>query len=415
MSFTIKINTQFVETKFLDYTVEELVDDQDFLLWLNRHSENHQLNKLVGESPQFALKVRKAREIILLIKVKEESVLQDDIYSLWEKVEEFDKLKRSGKGIRHFRVFLRYAAAIVIVMMLSTIVFWKLKQNEEYVWVASDAARVAEQSTLILSTGEEIDLKKDESSIRVNGSNQVIQINNDSIISLSSDRKAISKEAMNQVVVPFGKKSIIELADGTKVWLNAGSRMAFPDRFLGSNREVFLEGEAYFEVSPDTRKPFFVRTKEIVIRVLGTKFNLSAYDADPNVMTVLVEGTVSMSENRGINLFGKEFILHDSQSALFNKTDLTTIVKKEAHVEDFTAWTSGWFTFKKEPLNMVFKKLERYYNVHFVYNERFPSGDIITGKLDLKESIEEVMKVLADLAQISYKIDQKNIFIEQNK
>ena len=110
---------------------------------------------------------------------------------------------------------------------------------------------------------------------------------------------------MNQVVVPFGKKSSIELADGTKVWLNAGSRMAFPDRFTGSRREIFLEGEAFFNVTPDKSMPFYVKTKEVVIRVLGTKFNVSAYEADNEVVTVLVEGTVSMRENKGSTFWGR--------------------------------------------------------------------------------------------------------------
>ena len=152
----------------------------------------------------------------------------------------------------------------------------------------------------------------------------------------------------------------------------------------------------------------------MVVRVLGTKFDLSAYESDRDVMTVLVEGTVSLSVNKGRTVFGKEVILNGHQRAMFNKTDLTTKVNQEDHVEIFTAWTEGWFPFYKEPLNNVFRKVERYYNVQFVYNELFPSGDLISGKLDLKESIEEVMKVLADVANVSYQIDQNKIYIELN-
>ena len=158
-----------------------------------------------------------------------------------------------------------------------------------------------------------------------------------------------------------------------------------------------------------------VKTKEVVVKVLGTKFNVSAYEADSEVMTVLVEGAVSMRENKGMNLFGKEVILKPNQRAMFNKADFTTTVNDEAHAEIYTAWTEGWFPFYKEPLSNVFKKVERYYNVQFVYNEVFPSEDLISGKLDLKNSIEEMMKVLADVARISYQIDQNKIFIELHK
>jgi ferric-dicitrate binding protein FerR (iron transport regulator) len=196
--------------------------------------------------------------------------------------------------------------------------------------------------------------------------------------------------------------------------LNAGSKLAFPDRFSGSKREVFLEGEAYFDVTPEKGFPFFVRTKEVIIKVLGTKFNLSAYEADKEVMTVLVEGKVSLRENRGIGLFGDEIILNRSESALFNKSDFSTKVSHVEQTENYTAWTEGWFPFSKEPLENVFKKIERYYNVRFVYNNLFPSGDLISGKLDLKESIDEVMKVLADVAKIKYRIEKESIYIELN-
>lgn len=404
-----------MENKYLEYTAEEMVDDRDFLVWLNALSKNHELDKLVRENPSFALKVNQAREMINMLKVKEEPVMPEDIYAIWEKIELFERSNKPKIGIRNFQSILKYAAIVVFVLMFSTFGYWKMKQKEEKQWFSLQAGKTAQQSRLILSSGEEIDLKRDESTIKVNAQNHAIQINNDSTVALSNiDNKNIDV-AMTQVVVPFGKKSCIELADGTKVWLNAGSKMAFPDRFTGSKREVFLDGEAYFNVTSDKNKPFYVKTKEIVVRVLGTKFNLSAYQADKEVTTVLVEGKVSMRENSGINLFGKETLLNSNQKAVFDKTNLTTTVNQEPNAEIFTAWTDGWFPFSKEPLNNVFKKVERYYNVQFVYSELFPSGDLISGKLDLKDSIEDVMKVLADVAKVTYRIDQKKIFIELNK
>jgi hypothetical protein len=404
-----------VEKKYLEYTVEEMVDDRNFLLWLNHQFENHELDKLFINNPQFARKVSQAREIILLLSENEVQVSQDDVNSIWENIFQFDRSYQIRLRNMKYQNFLKYAAAIIFVLMLSALGYWKIRSEKEHQWYAFKNDQSALQSRLILSSGEEIDLKKNESTIRLNTQNHVISINNDSIISLSDTGSNMTETAMNQVVVPFGKKSVVELADGTKVWLNAGSRMAFPDRFTGSRREVFLEGEAYFNVTSDKNKPFLVKTKDIVIRVYGTKFNLSAYDSDKDVMTVLVEGTVSLSENKGLNLFGKEIILNSHHSALFNKTDLTTKIYEEAHTEIYTAWTEGWFPFYKEPLSNVFKKLERYYNVQFEYNELFPSGDLISGKLDLKESIEGVMKVLADVAKISYRIDEKKIHIELNR
>ena len=404
-----------MDNKYLDYTAEEMVEDRNFLIWLNRLSENHELDKLLDENPHFAIKINQAREIIRLLKVQEEPVLQDNINAMWESIARSDRVHQSKFRIRRYNRLLKYAAAVVFLLMLSTFGYLKLKQQESHKMYAFRSDETVEQSKLILASGREIDLKKDESTIKVNEQGHAIRINNDSLISLPGSNEENIETPMNQIVVPFGKKSSVELADGTKVWLNAGSKMAFPDRFTGSKREVFLEGEAFFNVTPDKSKPFFVRTKEIVIRVLGTKFNLSAYEADNEVMTVLVEGTVSMMENKGINLLGNETILNAHQRATFNKADLTTKVNDEAQAGIYTAWTDGWFPFCKEPLSNVFKKVERYYNVQFVYSELFPSGDLISGKLDLKDSIEDVMKVLADVAKVTYRIDQKKIFIELNK
>lgn len=404
-----------MDNKYLDYSVEEMVDDQRFLLWLNRHSENHELDRLFHDHPQFARKVGLARKMLQLLNVKEESVPQEDIHAIWENILVVDQ---EGKGVRRlgfFRNMLKYAAVLLLAVSLVSLVFWQLQEKQVKKWYAFKPVQTTQQSRLILSSGEVIDLKKDESSIRVNAQSHAIRINNDSLITLSEAKSKVAEAAMNQVVVPYGKKSIVELADGTKVWLNAGSKMAFPDRFTGSKREVFLEGEAYFNVSPDKGKPFFVKTKEVVVRVLGTKFNLSAYEADGEVTTVLVEGAISMRENRGVNLFGKEVILKPNQRALFNKSEMTTSVFEEAHAELYTAWTEGWFPFYKEPLNNVFKKVERYYNVQFIYDDVFPSEDLISGKLDLKYSIDEVMKALADVAGISYQINQNKIYIELHK
>lgn len=400
--------------KFLGYTVEEMLEDRDFPVWLKHLSENHDLSRLVDEHPKFAFKVRQAKEIIMLLNVKEDPVFKDEIYVMWEKISEVDLDYQAQSRIRRFRGYLKYVAAAVFLLLFSTYAYWELNKESVFQWVSTAPGTSIRQSRLILSSGEEIDLKKDESVIRVSSQHNAISINNDSTVALSGAGQSKSEIAMNQVVVPFGKKSLVELSDGTKVWLNAGSRMAFPARFSGSKREVFLEGEAYFDVTHDKSNPFFVNTKEVIIKVLGTKFNVSDYEADKEVATVLLEGSVSLRENKGLNFFGEEIIMNRHQRALFSKGGLATKVYEESNPEIFTAWTEGWFTFYKEPLGNVLKKVERYYNVEVVGTDLFQSDDLISGKLDLKDSIEDVMKVLADVAKVSYRINQQKIFIVKN-
>lgn len=400
--------------KFLRYTVEEMLEDRDFPVWLKHLSENQELSRLVDDNPKFAYKVRQAKEIIMILNVKEEPVFKDEIYAMLAKISEVDVDHQSQLRTRRIRGYFKYAAAVVFVLMLSALGYWELNKETVFQWASNEAPTAIKQSRLILSTGEEIDLKKDESVIKVSAQQNSIRINNDSIVALSAVGAKRSEIAMNQVVVPFGKKSLVELSDGTKVWLNAGSKMAFPARFSGSKREVFLEGEACFDVTHDKSNPFFVNTREVIIRVLGTKFNVSDYEADKEITTVLLEGSVSLRENKGINFFGEEVILKRYQRALFSKAGLSTKVYDEANPEIFTAWTEGWFTFYKEPLGNILKKVERYYNVQVVGTNLFQSDDLISGKLDLKDSIEDVMKVLADVAKVTYRIDHQKIFIVIN-
>lgn len=410
----VETNTKLVYKKYLNYTVIEMLEDRDFPVWLKHQSENNDLTRLMEQNPQFSHKVSQAREIIRLISPNEVPVQKEDIFSVWGKITEFDLAHQSALRTRSYYGILKYAAVLIFALLLGSLGYWRLTKEETFEWSAFRADTTLQQSKLILSSGEEIDLKQVESIIKVNAQNQAININNDSIVSLPGTGGNSSEIAMNQVVVPFGKKSMIELADGTRVWLNAGSKMAFPVRFSGSKREVYLEGEAFFDVSPDKTLPFFVMTKDIVIRVLGTRFNVSDYEIDQEVTTVLLEGSVSLKENREVNLFGKEVILSRNQRASFNKLDLTTKVTDDVNADLAVAWTEGWFPFNKEPLGNVLKKVERYYNVRVEYVGLFPTDDLISGKLDLKDSLDGVMRVLGDVAKLTYRIDQNKIYVRIN-
>lgn len=308
------------------------------------------------------------------------------------------------------KFFLKYAAILIITLSIGVAGFWGFYQiQKSYVYSTVAYSGKNSKSQLHLSNGTIVDIEKDNSKITLGG-DQKITIDDKKVIDLN--KTSLSDESkMNEVDVPFGKKSQLTLEDGTKVWLNAGSRMAFPTKFKGKKREVFLEGEGYFEVAHNPKLPFYVNTNDIVIKVLGTRFNISAYGSDKLIETVLIEGRVAISELSTLSFMKKESILVPNQKASYDRNEGSMVVSDEPNVEYTIAWTKGWFKFQQQSITDVLNKLQRYYNVKFVLSPGFPKGDLITGKLDLKDSIDQIMRALDIIVILQYRIDGNQIYI----
>ena len=400
--------------KYLTYSLEELLDDTDFIAYLVHSTHKNEWELLFQSSPELKRKALDAKKIIENISDSHEELSEKEVLALWQNIDRYDKLllNRHNKGVPY--TILRYAAVILFLVSAGTVAwyyFGKDKSNEWFQFSETVTPPAGGDARLILRDGEEIALQKDNSMVEVNPSGEIV-INQEQVI---DPRQALTGKsaALNEVVVPYGKKSQLLLADGTKVWLNAGSRMAFPSKFSGTQRTVFLEGEAYFEVAHNAAQPFVVKVKEISVKVLGTSFNISAYTADATVETVLMAGKVSLSDNSSKALSKDEVILVPNQKALFGKESRQFDVGAVSDAELYTAWVSGWFLFTQESLFSVLRKLERYYNVQFVCDRDIQPGDLISGKLDLKDSIEQVMLALADVAGIEYSINENNITISK--
>ena len=251
------------------------------------------------------------------------------------------------------------------------------------------------KAQLIRSNGENVFLDKQRSVIRYRKTGELV-INEDTIKPTESNLK--DKSALNQLIIPYGKTSEILLPDGTRAFLNAGSRLAYPDRFTGNSREVFLLGEAYFEVKHDSKHPFVVQVNDLRIKDLGTRFNISAYPADGNIETALTEGKVRIIRNNS-SLFTKDTELIPGQLASFNKKT-SQITVKSVNAEDYILWTQGIMKFETVDLNRILKKIERYYNIRFQFDDPMLGSLKISGKLELKDDKVEVLERIARTASI---------------
>ena len=210
------------------------------------------------------------------------------------------------------------------------------------------------------------------------------------------------------VEAPLGSKTKLYLPDGTLVWLNAGSRMTYSQGFGVDNRKVELEGEGYFEVKRNEKIPFFVKTKDLQLQVLGTKFNFRDYPEDHAVVVSLLEGKVGLN-----NLLReeKEAVLSPDERAVLNKANgLLTVESVTA--SNASQWTDGYLFFDEELLPDIAKELERSYNVKIhIANDSLKTFRFYGNFVRREQNIQEVLEALASTEKMQYKIEERNITI----
>jgi hypothetical protein len=402
-----------VNKKYLEYSVEDLLQDRSFVSWVLHQNKNDEWLEFISQFPEFGKTVKTARKIIHLLEDSHDHLSEGDIYTLWINIDRFENQQIQRSKIRGLKKVVRYAAVVLLLVSVSGLsALYYFNSQKIYPFSGSDPELQVPESRLILSNGNEIRLKKDHSTVAFK--KEEVKINNDSIIHLKDSHvEDTNNKNLNEVIVPFGKRSQLVLEDGTKVWLNAGSRLAFPTQFDGQSRVVYLEGEAYFEVVHHERQPFLVNVNDVEVRVLGTSFNVSAYSADALIETVLLEGKVAIRESGSLGFLKKEIVLNPNQKAVYNKEQKTTRIMDLPNADSSIDWIKGWFSFSQQSLADVLMQLQRYYNVKFEYDPGFISNELITGKLDLKDSLDDVLVFLSDLAKVEFRVNNHTVFVEK--
>lgn len=194
------------------------------------------------------------------------------------------------------------------------------------------------------------------------------------------------KIVMQKLYVPPGQRVELTLVDGTRVWLNANTMFTFPSRFANGQREIFLNGEAHFQVTSDKENPFIVRTILHDVEVLGTEFNVSAYSRNNFFETVLMKGAVKVCAHQGDSV-----ILQPN-----TKVTSTDGVMKVSPIKnaDQYRWTEGLMCFEDEPIEELFNKIEAYYDIKIVNNNLKVGKRRYTGKFYIDDGVEHILKIL---------------------
>ena len=214
--------------------------------------------------------------------------------------------------------------------------------------------------------------------------------------------------ALNEIIVPPGQISEFVLSDGTHAWLNSGTTIKFPSMFDQTNREIFLEGEAYFKVTSNKKKPFLVRSGDLTTKVVGTEFNVSAYAESQTIETTLIKGAVEILGYSDEKIVG----LSPGQQFYYTKTTGRYTLNK-IDTEPFEAWKEGVLIFRDQSLKEVSSKLERWYNIEISFGDNLVGDYKFSGTLLKEKPFDQILQAIKLTLPISYEIEVKHQ--EKNK
>jgi ferric-dicitrate binding protein FerR (iron transport regulator) len=305
------------------------------------------------------------------------------------------------------------AAAAVLVFSISAGLLWHFRSRA--VFLVADHANTlkhqaiikpgGERATLTLADGKIIRLdEKVKGVLSLQGNATISQLSTGQLTYIvGSGKSGVSGNVYNSIVTPQGGEYKIVLSDGTKVWLNSASSLKYPAVFSGHDRRVELAGEAYFEVAKNREMPFKVVVKGMAIEVLGTHFNVMAYNNEKAVETTLLEGKVKLTNDKrqAYLLPGQRGILTDKQPGFEIQS---------ADIQKAVAWKNGYFTFKQESIQSIMRKVARWYNVEVVYQ-----GDVedktFGGSVSRFADISELLKTLELTGTIHFKIEGRRVIV----
>jgi transmembrane sensor len=311
------------------------------------------------------------------------------------------------------KLWLRIAAAASIVIAVGAgLWFYKFRYlntvwNPDYTKYAANIRPGKNTATLLLSNGKVIRLNDNKTGIIIDANK--LTYNDGSTVNAQDQNTQSSSDTLNgeqTISTPNGGAYQLRLPDGTKVWLNAASSLTYSNtQNMNGIRKVKLIGEAYFEVTKDKTHPFIVECKNQIVEVLGTHFNINTYDDEPLVKTTLLEGKVQVKPSPTAP--GNTLTLKPNQQAILSGSKL---VMQPVDANESISWKNGKFTFDKEEITSIMRKVARWYDVQIVYQGNL-NGVKLTGSVSRFENITKLLEVLEQTQEVHFKIEPHKIIV----
>lgn len=350
--------------------------------------------KAIYNSDEFRKTVQRLAE-----KIREADELESvDVEKSFQNV--MKRVER-GKRVSHRRPIYRWSLSIAAAIgLILVMIRWSTHTDEgtglDMALLLNDTTSICGDEVILITNNQAVNLKN-EASLKYDtlGSSNIQQY----ALNTKISRASSVKNEMHQIMVPNGKRVDITFSDGTRIYINSGSRVVYPDIFEERKREILVEGEVYLDVAKRKDCPFVVKTREFDIRVLGTSFNVCAYREDETSSVVLVCGSVEVTtENKDkVRLSPNQLV--DIKG---NKTQV-----RKVDVSEYISWKDNLLLLHQRPVGDVLKKLERYYGCKIRYDAEITTLSL-SGKLDLQTDIADVMNNLCLSLSLHYTINDKN-------
>lgn len=399
--------------KYLLYTATNFAMDDDFINWVlfSDKQDDAFWNNFINIAPNQKKNIELAKSIILSFDTSTEKISVDVKNHIWQSI--ISKVEHGSIVKMKFRRLWMVAASVLVVVALglSYLLITRKEKKEitgnlSQAILKNDIAPGGNKAVLTLANGSTIVLDSAKNgTLSQQGNTKVVKLDNGKLIYEKDENANDVAVQYNTITTPRGGQYQLVLADGSKVWLNAASSITFPTAFRGPKREVQITGEAYFEVAHNAKMPFHVKVNHVDVTVLGTHFNINAYNDEGVIKTTLLEGSVKVSdENKSV------MIVPGEQALAADNTDKINI-KKNIDLEEVVAWKNGKFMFQDADIQTIMRQLERWYNITVSYEQNI-SNEEFEGVISRNVNISQILSMLEKTGAVKFEIDGKNIIVK---
>lgn len=376
------------------------------IIWKSLHQlsnkeEDELLHSWLNDHPTHAAFFEHARKYYL--DGSAFTAMPDFMHQAWLQFEKTNMQTRLP--LRPLLLAITGVAAAILIMVS---IFFLPKHPELGIPIAeADVAFLpgTNKAVLITEDGSVINLATPE--MRNIKMGNVSILNSGKELAYKTDHVRAVKSGYHQIVVPRGGEYLLVLADGSRIWLNAESSLRYPAVFSGTERRVELIGEAYFEITENMDMPFVVASGGQMVKVLGTKFNVSAYADDDLILTTLKEGSVEVYSLENTDM---RIVLIPNDQSRLNK-DLGSISVVQVSTDAYMAWKEGRFVFRDLTLDEIMKRLARWYDVDIEFSNAQKKDIRFTGNLQRYSNFEAFLVVLEKTHEVRFSVNNQTVYV----